>query len=159
MLDFNASSTSTPVRRSVSPTAYRRKFFAPVVLPDGKLLVLGGAEQGNVTPVYIPEIFDPVSETWQSNLPPASIPRVYHSVALLLPDGRVWNAGGNPNNGVWRPETQIFSPSYLFAGTRPTISGDPTVGGYGSSITIPTPNAANHYFCIFGKINGINPSS
>ncbi|MGA7602148.1 MAG: galactose oxidase-like domain-containing protein, partial [Nitrososphaeraceae archaeon] len=142
MLDFNASSTSTPVRRSVSPTAYRRKFFAPVVLPDGKLLVLGGSEQGNVTPVYIPEIFDPVSETWQSNLPPASIPRVYHSVALLLPDGRVWNAGGNPNNGVWRPETQIFSPSYLFAGTRPTISGNPTVGGYGSSITIPTPNAA-----------------
>jgi hypothetical protein len=142
MLDFNASSTSTPVRRSVSPTAYRRKFFAPVILPDGKLLVLGGSEQGNVTPVYIPEIFDPVSETWQSNLPQASIPRVYHCVALLLPDGRVWNAGGNPNNGVWRPETQIFSPGYLFAGTRPTISGDPTVGGYGSSITIPTPDAA-----------------
>ncbi|MGA9297973.1 MAG: kelch repeat-containing protein, partial [Nitrososphaeraceae archaeon] len=47
MLDFNASSTSTPVRRSVSPTAYRRKFFAPVVLPDGKMLVLGGSEQGN----------------------------------------------------------------------------------------------------------------
>ena len=37
MLDFNASSTNTPVRRSVSPTAYRRKFFAPVILPDGKL--------------------------------------------------------------------------------------------------------------------------
>ena len=132
--------------------------MAPVILPDGKLLVLGGAEDSNMTPVYIPEIFDPVSETWQSNLPPASIPRVYHCVAVLLPDGRVWNAGGNPNNGVWRPETQIFSPSYLFAGTRPTISGDPTVGGYGSSITIPTPNAADHYFCIFGKINGDYPS-
>ena len=71
-----------------------------MILPDGKLLVLGGSEQGSSTPVYIPEIFDPVTETWQSNLPPASIPRVYHSVALLLPDGRVWNAGGNPNNGV-----------------------------------------------------------
>ena len=142
MLDFNASSTSTPVRRSVSPLAYRRKYLAPVILPDGKLLVLGGAEDSNMTPVYIPEIFDPVSETWQSNLPPASIPRVYHCVALLLPDGRVWNAGGNPNHGIWRPETQIFSPPYFFAGTRPTISGNPTVGGYGSSITIPTPDAA-----------------
>jgi galactose oxidase-like protein/Big-like domain-containing protein/Kelch motif protein len=142
ILDFNASSTNTPVRRSVSPTVYRRKFFAPVILPDGKLLVLGGSEQGNVTPVYIPEVFDPVSETWQSNLPPASIPRVYHTVALLLPDGRVWNAGGNPNNGVWRPETEIFSPSYLFAGARPTISGEPTVGGYGAHIYIPTPDAA-----------------
>ena len=112
------------------------------MLPDGKLLVLGGSEQTNNPPVYIPEIFDPVSETWQSDLPPASIPRVYHSVGLLLPDGRVWNAGGNPNNGVWRPETQIFSPGYLFAGTRPTISGDPVVGSYGSSIIIPTPDAA-----------------
>ena len=37
MLDFNASSTSTPVRRSVSPLTYRRKFFAPVMLPDGKI--------------------------------------------------------------------------------------------------------------------------
>jgi Domain of unknown function (DUF1929)/Bacterial Ig domain len=142
MLDFNASSTSTPVRRSVSPVAYRRKYLAPVILPDGKLLVLGGAEDSNMTPVNIPELFDPVSETWQSNLPPASIPRVYHCVAVLLPDGRVWNAGGNPNLGIYRPETQIFSPSYLLAGTRPTISGNPTVGGYGSSITIPTPDAA-----------------
>ena len=143
MLDFNASSTSTPVRRTVSPLVYRRKFFAPVMLPNGKLLVLGGSEQTNNPPVYIPELFDPVSETWQSDLPPASIPRVYHSVGLLLPDGRVWNAGGNPNNGVWRPETQIFSPGYLFAGSRPTISGDPVVGGYGSSIIIPTPSPAS----------------
>ena len=127
MLDFNASSTSVPVRRTVSPLAYRRKFFAPVILPNGRLL--GGAEQGNTRPVYIPEIFDPATETWQSNLPASSVPRVYHCVALLLPDGRVWNAGGNPNNGVWELGTQFFSPDYLFNGDRPTISGNPTVGG------------------------------
>ena len=112
-----------------------------------------------MTPVYIPEIFDPVSETWQSNLPPASIPRVYHSVALLLPDGRVWNAGGNPNNGVWRPETQIFSPIYLFAGTRPTISAEPTVGGYGSSIIIDTPDPASITSVSLVRFRGVNPSS
>ncbi len=39
---------------------------------------------------------------------------------------------------------EVFRPSYFFTGTaRPTISGAPTVGGYGASITIPTPNAAN----------------
>jgi hypothetical protein len=143
MLDFNASSTSTPIRRTVSPTVYRRKFFDPVILPNGKLLVLGGSEQASAIPVYIPEMFDPVTETWLSNLPAASIPRVYHSVALLLPDGRVWNAGGNPNNGAWRPETQIFSPDYLFAGPRPTIFGTATIGAYGGTINIPTPDASN----------------
>ena len=30
----------------------------------------------------------------------------------------------------------------LFAGTRPTISGTPTVGNYGGTITIPTPDAS-----------------
>ena len=38
--------------------------------------------------------------------------------------------------------TEIFKPSY-FSATRPTISGTPTVGGYGQSITIPTSNPAS----------------
>jgi hypothetical protein len=142
ILDFNASSTSNPVVRQVSPLAYRRLYLAPVILPDGKLLVLGGSERSSSVPVYIPEIFDPVTETWNSNLPPSSVPRVYHQVALLLPDGRVWNAGGMPSNGVWELRTQFFSPGYLFAGSRPTISGVPTVGNYGGTITIPTPGAS-----------------
>ena len=38
--------------------------------------------------------------------------------------------------------TEIFKPAY-FSATRPTISGTPTVGGYGQSITIPTPNPSS----------------
>ena len=33
---------------------------------------------------------------------------------------------------------QFFSPDYLFKGARPTIPANPTVGGYGGTITIPT---------------------
>ena len=45
---------------------------------------------------------------------------------------------------MWELRIEIFRPSYFFSGTaRPTISGTPTVGGYGASITIPTPDAAN----------------
>lgn len=36
----------------------------------------------------------------------ATIPRLYHSTALLLPDGRVVAAAGNPEGGhsvVWEP--------------------------------------------------------
>ena len=64
-------------------------------------------------------------------------------MALLLPDGRVWTAGNStPNNpSAFELATEIFSPGYYFQ-TRPTISSIPTVGNYGGTITIPTPDAA-----------------
>ena len=93
ILDFDAGSATNPVIRHVSPITYGRRYPAPVILPTGKLVIFGGSGQGNNTmPVYVPEIFDPITETWQS-LPPASVPRVYHQTSLLLPDGRVWTAG------------------------------------------------------------------
>jgi hypothetical protein len=143
ILDFNASSTSVPIIRNVSPVAFRRKYPTPVILPDGKCVIFGGTESGPWDAVYVPEMFDPVSETWRSDLPPAWFPRPYHQVALLLPDGRVWNAGGAPDDGISSVAVQFFSPGYLFAGTRPTISAAPTVGGYGGAITIPTPDASS----------------
>ena len=60
-----------------------------------------------------------------------------------MTDGSVWTAGSTPGSGGnWELRTEFFRPSY-FSSTRPTISGNPTVGGYGGSITIPTPNPTN----------------
>ncbi|HKU50107.1 MAG TPA: galactose oxidase-like domain-containing protein, partial [Nitrososphaera sp.] len=138
VLDFNAGN---PNRRTVEPLQYGRKYLAPVILPDGKVVVFGGAGQGNSNFRYVPEMFDPGNESW-SSLPPATVPRVYHQVALLLPDGRVWNAGSTRSRSNWELRTELFSPSY-YSASRPSISGSPTVGSYGSSITIPTPSAAD----------------
>jgi hypothetical protein len=72
-------------------------------------------------------------------------------VALLLPDGRVWNAGTSPHE----LRTDIFSPAYVSA-TRPTISGDLAIsGGYGGSITINTPDAADITSVSLVKISSI----
>ena len=67
----------------------------------------------------------------------SGIPRVYHSTALLLPDARVLSMGGNGFR-----ETEIYSPPYLFKGTRPTITSAPASVAYGQSFFVGTPDAA-----------------
>jgi hypothetical protein len=73
-------------------------------------------------------------------------PRLYHSTALLLPDARVWVAGGGRFDGVNEPTDQlsaeIYSPPYLFKGTRPAITSAPVQIGYGGTMTVQTPDAS-----------------
>jgi fibronectin type 3 domain-containing protein len=140
ILDFDQGTSTIPVLRQGAPISIRRKMTAPVILPDGKCVIFGGSERGNNIPVRIPEVFDPVTETWQT-LSSASVNRVYHQVSLLLPDGRVWTAGSTPASGTEELRTEIFSPSYFFQGPRPTILTMPNVGGYGATINIVTPDA------------------
>ena len=141
--DFNAGTSTAPVLRTVSPMNNGRKFILPIILPNGKVVIFGGSSMGTTNPIKVPEMFDPENEAqgW-TTLPAATVNRVYHGVALLLPDGSVWTAGSTVNSCNPEFRIEIFQPDY-FSATRPTISGTPTVGGYGSSITIPTPDAAS----------------
>jgi len=72
-------------------------------------------------------------------------PRLYHGVALLLPDARVLVSGGGrwPSNN--QPTDQLsaefFSPPYLFKGPRPAISSAPSQLVYGQNFTVQTPDA------------------
>ena len=106
-----------------------------VLLPDRTVLAVGGgvtreasAQTQQVDPqggreVFEGEIYDLVTNMW-SITAAATVARLYHSVALLLPDGRVVSAGGNPDKGSqvnWLPpdlleemRLEIFSPPYLF---------------------------------------------
>src|SRR5689334_23408662 len=78
-----------------------------------------------------------------------AFPRLYHSVALLLPDATVLVAGGNPTRGTYEPHMEIYSPAYLFSADgspapRPAISSiSPGVIGYASAFQVQSPDAAS----------------
>ncbi|HEU4404286.1 MAG TPA: PA14 domain-containing protein [Polyangiaceae bacterium] len=135
--------------RKIAPMVYRRAFHNVVVLPNGQVVVLGGATFAvgfsDNNSVLAPELFDPATETFVA-LPPMSVPRNYHSIALLLPDGRVLSGGGGLcgfNCPANHPDLQILSPPYLFnpdgtAATRPVIVSAPAQANHGTSIAVTT---------------------
>ena len=132
---------TTPKWRYTAPLAHARMLANSVVLPDGKVLVIGGGAAFKYTnPVLVPELFDPTTETW-SDMAPQQASRMYHSTAALLPDGRVLSAG--QDDGPYAKHGEIYSPPYLFRGPRPTISGAPQSIARGGQLQFNSPEAAD----------------
>ena len=134
-------SSSTPAWHYTAPMTYPRVWANSVLLADGTVLVVGGGRTGYYgNPVFIPELYDSVAGTW-TQMAAHAAPRMYHSTAVLLPDGRVLSAG--ESSGKLQRTGEIFSPPYLFAGPRPTITSAPASLGYNQQFSISTPDYAN----------------
>jgi hypothetical protein len=160
-------SERVPRWRTIQPMDHARYYVYPVTLPDGRILILGGRSgtKGHHMPAIDPatgqhdtarpgevphdklaildtELFDPVDDSW-SHLAPMTVDRLYHSAALLLPDGRVACFGNNPARGLEELRIEIYSPPYLFRGFRPTVTAAPATAAYSQEIEIETPEAAD----------------
>ncbi|XP_062026911.1 aldehyde oxidase GLOX-like [Rosa rugosa] len=100
-----------------------------LLLPTGDVLIINGAKRGaggwnNARNASLePYLYHPNKTVGKrfSVLKSTRIPRMYHSSAILLPDGRVLVAGGNPHNryvfeNVAYPtelRLQAFVPDYM----------------------------------------------
>ena len=146
----------SPAWLATSWMAFPRSYLNLTVLPDGTVLATGGGTTTDkatfATAVYEAELWTPSGSggSW-TTMSRSQTPRLYHSTALLLPDGRVLVAGGGrqscthpctvPSSGD-ESNAEIFSPPYLFKGTRPVLSSAPGVLQYGTAFTVTTPDAA-----------------
>jgi len=147
VLDMNQAA---PAWRETGAMAFPRTYHTLTLLPDGTVLATGGGPTtdaiGVDDAILAAELWSPVTETWTTMASMRS-PRLYHSTALLLPDGRVLVAGGGRFLGVDQATDQLsaefFSPPYLFKGARPAISSAPATATYGGSIAVQTPDAAS----------------
>ncbi|NTY38193.1 DUF1929 domain-containing protein [Burkholderia diffusa] len=142
--------------RKINPMNYARSYHNSVVLPNGQVVIIGGMTIGaqftDGNSVMQPEIFDPVTETF-TMMPAMTVPRNYHSVAVLLADGRVLAAGGGlcgAGCAANHPDLEILTPNYLLnadgtLATRPVITSAPNYASYGSVINVTTDSAVTAF--------------
>ncbi|KAL5837871.1 hypothetical protein ACOSQ3_015040 [Xanthoceras sorbifolium] len=126
-----------------------------LILPTGDVIIINGAESGTAgwelgrDPVTRPIIYRPSSQIGQrySIMAASPRPRMYHSSAILLTDGRVMVGGSNPHvyynfTDVMYPtdlSLESFSPPYLlaeYAAVRPIILAIKETLGYGESFKV-----------------------
>jgi hypothetical protein len=144
------------------PTAPRALAGSPrringlcVLLPTGEVLSVGGVAGApptgaplDSTAVRTPEIFNPDTGAWSALTAPAEqqkVVRNYHSVALLMPDGRVWTAGSDndarPGIAAADLRIEIYEPWYHGHPDRPEILAAPDRWVTGSQFLIKSTQA------------------
>jgi hypothetical protein len=117
-----------------------RHYANATLLPTGQVLVTGGVgpDEHDSSAVFNAEVYDPDTNAWVMTAA-ATVPRNYHGVALLLPDGRVWTASSSQEHsgsqcavehgcsGLERTEerVEIFTPWYYGRNDRPAITARP----------------------------------
>lgn len=128
-----------------APLNIARAHHNTVLLPDRAMATVGGGwgirdgnkRTGDPATHRLVELYG--SGSWKLGPSQTEI-RAYHSVGMLLPDGRVLSAGDDRNGGSGQDTVEIYEPPYLFRGSRPTIASAPEHVPYGSTFRVGTPD-------------------
>ena len=138
--------------RASSVSSLTREHSNAVILPNGEVCLVGGVNVVSPEePVLQTEIYNPGinwgngtysnPDSW-SVKESAVHTRNYHSTALLLPNGRVWVAGGNVNANSGDPDVvgeksiELYEPDYISVSNRVQITQVPRIVGYDESFEI-----------------------
>jgi hypothetical protein len=157
MIDLSKNSPSWEAPVGI-PDGKRRMNGSIVLLPDGSVFLCGGLNAPPY-PCWQYKPFEKIGNRWHE-MDESAARRQYHSVALLLPSGKVMVTGGAMQNGCTgsvENVIEVFTPPYLFErngslAARPRIvtingsappSDDSSVLHYGAQFTIEHINASD----------------
>jgi len=117
-----------PSRKDTAPVSRLRYWSNLTILANGKVMVSGGSGVGNklTNVAYNAEIWDPATGKWTLQAA-AQKPRLYHSIALLLPDASVLTAGGGAPGPVRNLNGEIFYPPYLWKADGSGLASRPSI--------------------------------
>ncbi len=140
LIDINGPK---PVVTSTANIDQYRYWATATVLADGKVAVTGGSAKANaaVDIDYNTEIWDPATGAWTEGAA-ATKPRLYHSIALLLPDATLLTGAGGSPGPVTERNAEIYYPPYLYLNDgsgqpapRPTLVDAPVSLTVGDNVT------------------------
>jgi hypothetical protein len=125
-------SAATPLWAPGPSMSSARIQLNAVLLPNGQVLLEGGSASNEVPnlPGRKADLYDPATNSMSSG-GTSAYSRLYHSVALLLPDATVASLGSNPPpRGGYVSAIEIYTPPYLFdASDQPITTGRPSITG------------------------------
>ena len=141
--------SGNPVVTQTQTMSSTRAWVNATVLADGKVVATSGSAVAGEATGYnnIAEIWDPANGQWLQGAVAQKM-RLYHSNALLLPDGSVLVSGGgataptyvnDPNKNNLNAE--IYYPPYLFTSggaraARPAVGNAPTWIDIGKTFSV-----------------------
>ncbi|MFC8667439.1 galactose oxidase-like domain-containing protein [Streptomyces sp. NPDC057199] len=123
------------------------------ILPNDDVLVSGGSEdyrgRGDSN-ILQARMYDSKSNDFKRVADPL-VGRNYHSGSILLPDGRVMFFGSdslyadkaNTKPGKFEQRVEIYTPPYLYQGSRPSLSGGPKTIERGGSGTFTSQHSSS----------------
>jgi hypothetical protein len=155
-IDIGAGVNGPVTVTDTAPLLFPRAYMNSVVLPDGDVVTTGGqvvaAQFTDNLSVMMPEIWSPRTGKVR-RLAPMAVPRNYHSIAMLMLDGRVLVGGGGLCGGCGGADHldfEILSPPYLFnaqggLADRPTITQAPASAAVGGTLPVSTDRSVANF--------------
>ena len=138
---------------SIDDMAHARIMMNMTIMANGELFVFGGNHSNELTNfdtgILPTEIWSPETGQWREAAP-LNRTRQYHTTGLLLPDGRIFAAGGGSCAGCLEDlylDAEFYSPPYLFnadgsLANRPEIVQGPDFLNVGARFHLRSPQAA-----------------
>ncbi|MDO4231440.1 MAG: DUF1929 domain-containing protein [Lautropia sp.] len=150
VIDINSD---TPTVTDVGTMSNTRMWHNSTVLADGTVAISGGAEFFDFkratarNPIYQIDLWNPKTNTWTHGAAQQRM-RLYHSAAVLLPDGTLFSGGGGAGGPETNLNAEIYYPPYLYnadgtEATRPVIDQAPMVVQPMGSLVLESGDAAS----------------